>query len=88
MTRLLPQVGREDFRPCVRNFTPINVWNASVSDSPLKKNPRHPGPQRVFLFSFVELKASSNLGKAPDRRVLSDFARVLFPLLEGTWASQ
>lgn len=88
MTRLLPQVHREDFRPCVRNFTPINVWNASVSDSPLKKkNPRHPGPQRV-LFSFVELKASSNLGKAPDGRVVSDFARVLLPLFEGTWVSQ
>lgn len=83
MTRLLPQVHRR-FRSCVRNFTPINVWNASVSDSPLKKkNPRHPGPQRV-LFSFVKLKASSNLGKAPDRRVVSD----LLPVLEGTRASQ
>lgn len=38
MTRLLSQVPREDSRLCVRNFVPINVWNASVSDLLKKKS--------------------------------------------------
>lgn len=53
MTRLLPQVHREDFRPCVRNFTPINVWNASVSDSPLKK--KIPATLALKEFCFLLL---------------------------------